>query len=233
MAAFQSLFATRLYQARLSAARNRVLEKTCLGLAAEDRAGQRWAREHGYGGYTSYASLNDLTRRASVLAELERDIARHVAVFARDAQFDLGGRKLALDSLWINVMDKGAVHAAHIHPHSVVSGTYYVTVPDRAGAIQFEDPRLPMLMAAPPGKPTRGRKNAALSQSHPNRTCFFYGKAGCGTASDPMARGARAFRSVSITPRSNGSVRCSLRRPRASANPAPCYCDRITMGGRS
>ena len=44
-----------------------MLEKTCLAIAAEDQAGQRWAREHGYGGYTSYASLNDLTRRASVL----------------------------------------------------------------------------------------------------------------------------------------------------------------------
>jgi uncharacterized protein (TIGR02466 family) len=152
MAAFQTLFATRLYRARLSAARNRLLEKTCLGIATEDRAGQRWAKKHGYGGYTSYASLNDLVRRASVFAELERDIARHVARFARDAQFDLGGRKLALDSLWINVMEKGAVHGAHIHPHSVVSGTYYVTVPDRAGAIRFEDPRLAMLMAAPPKK---------------------------------------------------------------------------------
>src|SRR5437868_12116953 len=106
---FQSLFTTRLYRAQLSQARNRILEKTCLGLAAEDRAGQRWARRHGYGGYTSYASLNDLTRRASVLAELERDIARHVAGFARDARFDLGGRKLKLDSLWVNVMDKDAI----------------------------------------------------------------------------------------------------------------------------
>lgn len=156
---FQTLFATRLYQARLSAARNLVLEKTCLGLAAEDRAGQRWAREHGYGGYTSYASLNDLTRRASVLAELETDIARHVAAFARDAQFDLGRRKLKLDSLWVNVMAKGAIHAPHIHPHSVVSGTYYVTVPDRSGAIRFEDPRLGMMMAAPP------RKKAARPQN--------------------------------------------------------------------
>jgi uncharacterized protein (TIGR02466 family) len=150
--AFQTLFVTRLYQARLSRARNAMLEKTCLGLAAEDRAGRRWAREHGYGGYTSYASLNDLTRRATVIAELERDIARHVALYARDAQFDLGGRKLKLDSLWVNVMDKDAIHAPHIHPHSAVSGTYYVTVPGRAGAIRFEDPRLAMLMAAPPRK---------------------------------------------------------------------------------
>ncbi len=152
MAAFQTLFATRLYRAQLSRARNRILERTCLGLAAEDRAGQRWAREHGYGGYTSYASLDDLTRRASVLAELERDIARHVAGFARDAQFDLSGRKLKLDSLWVNVMDKGAIHAPHIHPHSTVSGTYYVAVPASAGAIRFEDPRLAMMMAAPPRK---------------------------------------------------------------------------------
>jgi uncharacterized protein (TIGR02466 family) len=149
---FHTLFVTRLYQARLSLTRNKVLEQTCLGLAAEDQAGQRWAKDHGYDGYTSYASLDDLTRRASVLAELERDIARHVARFARDAQFDLGRKSLTLDSLWINVMDKGAVHAAHIHPHSVISGTYYVTAPDKAGAIRFEDPRLAMLMAAPPKK---------------------------------------------------------------------------------
>ena len=153
MAKFHTLFVTRLYQAQLPLGRNKVLEQTCLGLAAEDRAGRRWAKEHGYDGYTSYASLDDLTRRASVLAELEHDIAKHVARFARDAEFELGKRKLELDSLWINVMDKGGVHAAHIHPHAVVSGTYYVTVPDKAGAIRFEDPRLAMQMAAPPKKP--------------------------------------------------------------------------------
>jgi uncharacterized protein (TIGR02466 family) len=162
MAAFQTLFATNLYRAQLSQARNRILEQTCLGFAAEDRAGQRWAREHGYGGYTSYASLNDLTRRASVIAELERDIARHVAGFARNAQFDLGGRKLRLDSLWVNVMDKGAIHAPHIHPHSAVSGTYYVAVPAKAGAIRFEDPRLAMMMAAPPRKRTARPENRSF-----------------------------------------------------------------------
>jgi uncharacterized protein (TIGR02466 family) len=145
-----ALFVTRLYRGRLAVAQG--LEKTCLGVAAEDRAGQRWAREHGYGGYTSYASLNDLPRRASIFGDLERAIAKHVTAFARELQFDLGGRKLKLDSLWINVMEKGAIHAPHIHPHSVISGTYYVTVPPRSGAIRFEDPRLAMLMAAPPKK---------------------------------------------------------------------------------
>jgi len=144
------LFATRLYKAHITASAS--LGKTCLAIAAEDVAGQRWSREHGYGGYTSYASLNDLPRRASLFDELEKKIAAHVKIFARELQFDLGGRKLVLDSLWVNVMNKSAIHAPHIHPHSAISGTYYVSVPPRSGAIRFEDPRLSMMMAAPPRK---------------------------------------------------------------------------------
>ncbi len=150
MSGFQTLFPTRFYSAKVTPPRG--LAETCLSIAADDKAGQRWAKSHGYGGYTSYASLNDLLLRASIFADLEKAIAKHVAAFARKSEFDLGSRKLKLDSLWINVMDKGAIHAPHIHPHSVISGTYYVTVPPGSGAIRFEDPRLPMLMAAPPKK---------------------------------------------------------------------------------
>ena len=146
----ENLFVTKLYKGRIAPPRD--LEKTCLGLAAEDKAGQRWSKSHGYGGYTSYASLNDLTLRASILAELEGAIAKQVAGFARELQFDLASRKLKLDSLWLNVMKKGAVHTPHIHPHSVISGTYYVTAPPGSGAIRFEDPRLGLMMAAPPKK---------------------------------------------------------------------------------
>ncbi|HET7083953.1 MAG TPA: TIGR02466 family protein [Rhizomicrobium sp.] len=156
----QALFVTRLYQGRVAVPAD--LEGTCLAIAAEDRAGQRWSRAHGYGGYTSYASLNDLTRRASIFAALERAIARQVSAFASELQFELGGRKLHLDSLWINVMDKGAVHTPHIHPHAVISGTYYVAVPPRSGVIRFEDPRLAMMMAAPPKKPHARPENRSF-----------------------------------------------------------------------
>lgn len=156
----QSLFITRLYQARIAPPAE--LAATCLAIAAEDKAGQRWSREHGYGGYTSYASLNDLTRRASIFSDLERAIAKQVSAFARELQFELAGRKLKLDSLWVNVMEKSAVHTPHIHPHSVISGTYYVTVPPKSGAIRFEDPRLPMMMAAPPRKPNARPENRSF-----------------------------------------------------------------------
>jgi uncharacterized protein (TIGR02466 family) len=154
------LFATTIHQGRIRVPQG--LEDTCLAVAAEDTAGRRWSRDHGYGGYTSYASLNDLTRRASIFEDLERVIAKQVAAFARDLQFDLGGAKLVLDSLWINVMNRGAIHAPHIHPHSAISGTYYVTVPEKSGAIRFEDPRLAMMMAAPVRKKTARAENRSF-----------------------------------------------------------------------
>ena len=60
---------------------------------------------------------------------------------------DLGGRRLKLDNIWVNVLDPGGSHTGHIHPHCILSGTYYVRAPDGASSLKFEDPRLPMMMA--------------------------------------------------------------------------------------
>ena len=149
--ASRSLFATQFYEGDLTAPELLAeLEEACLALAEEDIAGQRWSQEHGYRGYTSYASLNDLPRRDPRFAELAKLLNRHVAAFAEQCAFDLGGRRLKLDSLWVNVLKPGGAHSGHIHPHSVVSGTVYVTVPKGAGPLKLEDPRLTMMMAAPP-----------------------------------------------------------------------------------
>ena len=155
MSEARRLFVTELWQADLSgragfAAMNDELEQAILSIAEEDSAGRAWSEAHGYGGYTSYASLDDLPRRASCFADLKRRLDREVDAFARHLAFDLGARRLKLDSLWVNVLKPGAAHSGHIHPHSVISGTYYVRTPPGASAIRFEDPRLPLMMAAPP-----------------------------------------------------------------------------------
>ncbi|WP_420140901.1 TIGR02466 family protein [Sphingomonas sp.] len=145
----RSLFATRFYEGALDdATLLDELERSCRTLAEDDRAGRAWSRAHGYRGYTSYASLDDLPRRDPSIAALVRRLNRHVAAFADACGFDLT-RPLRLDSLWVNVMKSAGTHSGHIHPHSVVSGTIYVTVPPGAGALKLEDPRLPMMMAAP------------------------------------------------------------------------------------
>ncbi|SEM49399.1 conserved hypothetical protein [Sphingomonas gellani] len=147
----RSLFPTLFYEDALGdEALVAELEDACRDLSREDRAGVRWCREHGYRGYTSYASLDDLPIRDPRFADLKRLLDRHVARFAQECGFELGGKRLKLDSLWVNVLKPGGAHSGHIHPHSVVSGTVYIAVPEGAGALKLEDPRLPMLMAAPP-----------------------------------------------------------------------------------
>jgi uncharacterized protein (TIGR02466 family) len=152
MADVATLFVTKLYRARLdgAAALNADLIKSCLAIADEDEAGRRWSAEKGYRGYTSYASLDDLPQRDPAFAALKKALDKHAAAFAKALHLDLGARRLRLDSIWINVLAPGGAHTGHIHPHSVLSGTYYVETPAGASALKLEDPRHPLMMAAPP-----------------------------------------------------------------------------------
>ena len=153
MPEIKSLFATRLYHASLGDVGPSIeageLENSCLVIAEDDEAGQDWCEANNFAGYTSYASLTDLPWRFPIFADLVKALDSHVAEFAQDLQFDLGGKKLVLDSLWINILPEGGIHTSHIHPHSVISGTTYVAMPAGASAIKFEDPRSAMMMAAP------------------------------------------------------------------------------------
>jgi uncharacterized protein (TIGR02466 family) len=154
MATIETVFVTRIYRAELEGggcgSLVADLDAACRSIALDDAAGQRWCRRNGYPGYTSYASLSDLPWRFPAFKALAKALDRHVAEFAKELELDLKKGRLALDSLWINVLPPGGVHTSHIHPHAVVSGTAYVAVPAGASAIKFEDPRLGFMMAAPP-----------------------------------------------------------------------------------
>ena len=150
------LFITRIYNSTLNKYGIKInsneLEATCYSVAHDDGAGQDWCEKNNYPGYTSYASLDDLPWRFPIFKDLVKALDLHVADFADELQFDLGDRPLVLNGLWINILPEGGVHTGHIHPNSVISGTAYVSMPVGASAIKFEDPRLPMMMAAPPKK---------------------------------------------------------------------------------
>lgn len=153
MSSIRSLFTTRLYHAALNDLGSidaGELEASCWSIAEDDEAGQAWCEENGYPGYTSYASLDDLPYRFPIFADLVAALDAHVAAFVKDLEMDLGDRPLTLDSLWINILPEGGVHTSHIHPHSVISGTTYVAMPDGTSALKLEDPRSARMMAAPP-----------------------------------------------------------------------------------
>jgi uncharacterized protein (TIGR02466 family) len=157
MSAIQSLFVTRLYRGSLTEVKKKLsiseLNQTCLSIADDDAAGQTWCEENGYPGYTSYASLTDLPWRFPIFSDLVESLDNHVSHFCKDLEFDLDKKTLKLDSLWINILPMGGVHTSHIHPNSIISGTTYVSMPTGVSSIKFEDPRLPMMMAAPKRKP--------------------------------------------------------------------------------
>ena|SRR5688500_17640715 len=143
----RNLFVTSLYETVLGEQQLLTeLAHSIRSLAEDDGAGRRWSRDKGYKGYTSYASLNDLPRRDPAFDDVKRILTRHAAAFAKELAWDVKPR---LDSIWANLLKPGGHHSAHIHPHSILSGTLYVEVPKGSGAIRFEDPRLPMMMAAP------------------------------------------------------------------------------------
>ena len=166
------LFITRIYHSPINKYGIKInsseLEATCYSVANDDGAGQDWCEKNNYSGYTSYASLDDLPWRFPIFKDLAKALDLHVADFADELQFDLDDRPLVLNGLWINVLPEGGVHTGHIHPNSVISGTAYVSMPTGASAIKFEDPRLPMMMAAPPKKNSGNIGSQIFSYIKPN-----------------------------------------------------------------
>jgi len=50
--------------------------------------------------------------------------------------------KINMDSFycWININDKKNHNVPHTHPKSIISGAFYVKVPENSGRIQFQNP---------------------------------------------------------------------------------------------
>lgn len=161
-----SYFPTRIHAATLPRGRavalNARLLRECLQLRHDDVAGQRWSAKNYPGGYTSYASANHMQRVSPTFARLEQWLDGQVAGFVRELQFDLGaarGKSLSMTDCWVNVMPRGTAHSLHLHPLSVISGTYYVRAPRGSPGLKFEDPRLDRYMGAPPRKANAALRN--------------------------------------------------------------------------
>ena len=157
---FAKLFPTTIAQGELPKAGtlNRTLEKEILEFQQQDKVGRSWSHENYRGGYTSYASLNDLHYRTptfSRFAELMQPLAEK---FARAQGWSLKGNILEMNSLWMNVMPRHTYHTLHLHPHSVISGAYYVKSPKGSVSLKLEDPRMGLYMNAP----VREGKNSEL-----------------------------------------------------------------------
>ncbi len=151
----KTLFPTFIYSAALKKdfhKLNSELLDEAYKFAELDIDGQKWSKKNYIGGYTSYGSLSTLNKISSTFEELEKSIDKHVAKFVKHLEMDIHPKELKMTSCWINIMPPSVIHSYHIHPLSVISGTYYVQTPKNCSAIKFEDPRAVAFMASPPRK---------------------------------------------------------------------------------
>lgn len=153
-----SLFPTEIYRAELVEPDTEFLFKhlefACHKMAQEHTEGRAWSANNNYIGYTSYGTINNLRDYAPVFEDLFKIIDTHALKYATLVDMDLRGRSLVLQDSWINMLGPKGGHSSHLHPMSMLSGTVYISVPEGGSGIQFEDPRMPMMMHTLPRLPT-------------------------------------------------------------------------------
>jgi uncharacterized protein (TIGR02466 family) len=155
-------FPTQIWQAKLfprPSSFNRQILKECYKFRELDQAGQKWSKKNYPGGYTSYASMTNMHERSSSFAELREKINEEAWEFSQSLEMNIRKKSLKLCSFWLNIMPAGVSHPMHIHPHAVLSGTYYLQMPKGARGLKLEDPRLLSYMATPPRKLNARREN--------------------------------------------------------------------------
>lgn len=167
----KALFPTFVYYAPLKsgslASLNKDLKFEALKFAEIDEDGQKWSQKNYRGGYTSYGSIANLNKVSSTFEDLEKMLNKHVAKFVKHLEMDINPKELKMTSCWVNIMPTDVIHTMHIHPLSVISGTYYVQTPKNCSAIKFEDPRQEAFMASPPRKHNAKEHNQRFHSLEP------------------------------------------------------------------
>lgn len=165
------LFPSFIYQAPLKPRLKSLLTEISTEseqIRLSDHQGQAWSKKNYPGGYTSYGSLDQLYRFSSTFELLRKEIDRHVQSFVKTLEMDISAKELQMSTCWLNIMPRGAVHSMHIHPLSVISGSFYVRTPKKSSAIKFEDPRLVHFMASPPRKKKAHRDHQRFVEIQPS-----------------------------------------------------------------
>jgi len=156
----RTLFATKLYENALSdEGLLTEVAQSMRDIAMEDAPGRHWSEQFGYRGYSGCATKNDVHLHPGPMQQLADWLVQEAAAFCEECALDLG-RRPRLDRMWVNLLRCDGHQRGHIHARSIISGTIFVEVPVGAGVTCFEDPRLPLMMAAPP------RANGAPEDLH-------------------------------------------------------------------
>jgi uncharacterized protein (TIGR02466 family) len=77
-------------------------------------------------------------------------ISQSILAIVNELEWDLDQIKPVINHCWAMVMPKYAFSSLHHHPNAVLSGVYYVKVPEHSGDLYFHDPRAGSQILLPP-----------------------------------------------------------------------------------
>lgn len=152
------LFPTRIWQAQLEQFRPRLSEWVAWvnALRAEQPAPAGRTNRNGWN------SQNMTVLEHPTLEPLRRAVT--LACGTALEEMGLGQQRFTLQS-WINLHDHGGFNFLHMHEGSLLSGSFYLSVPPQSGALVFRDPRPGVLHGAVKGPVPNGHCDIQLAPS--------------------------------------------------------------------
>jgi uncharacterized protein (TIGR02466 family) len=112
-------------------------------LRHQDPKGEQWSNVLGW------HSQDNLHQQDS-FKPLMQLVISHVEEVAKFLKWDLQKVSLYITTCWAIANPTHASNSTHNHPNSILSGVYYVQVPENSGNIFFTDPRPGSQMLIPP-----------------------------------------------------------------------------------
>jgi uncharacterized protein (TIGR02466 family) len=88
--------------------------------------------------------------------------AIHAACASALGEMGMEGREFFLQS-WINMHDRGGFNFLHMHEGSLLSGSFYLSVPLGSGQFVFRDPRPGVILSAVKGGVPNGHADIHLT----------------------------------------------------------------------
>ena len=152
------LFPSRIWQAHLSALgpQLQAWTKAVLAMrAAHPAPAGRTVRQ----GWNS-ADMEVLSRPEFAALQL----AIRSACSSALGEMGQGNRPFALQS-WINMHDRGGFNFLHMHEGSLLSGSFYLRVPQGSGQFVFRDPRPGVILGSVKGGGPNGHADIHLTPS--------------------------------------------------------------------
>jgi uncharacterized protein (TIGR02466 family) len=152
------LFPTRIWQARL----DHLLPD--LGRWVQDVLAMRAASPKP-AGRTNRQGWN--SEDMTVLEQPNFGVLRHairVACASALGEMGLGARAFDLQS-WVNMHDRGGFNFLHLHEGSLLSGSFYLSVPPGSGEFVFRDPRPGVIHGSVKGAVPNGHSDIHLAPS--------------------------------------------------------------------